>query len=213
MPQRARPHFLAMCLLAGLSQLAEAAPVHYRESDSGDLPASGQLPVLALDVGTNTVSGHQAGRLSVVGSMGLFSDDRDSFSFYLAPGLVLDALEIAVSNASTPQYQGAYAAVWQLALGSVAYGGDVLQQMIINTPPGVVLSTQTPLGAGLYNLTSYGTSYSGVYDLDYQVTLKVSSVASALPEPGSMALALIALLGVLASRRRMGSGAQAAAKV
>src|SRR5262245_2911376 len=60
-----RMNRLTMIAIAAVAMMlagaAQAAPIAYQESVSGDLPTLGPLPILNFDVGANTVTGQISG--------------------------------------------------------------------------------------------------------------------------------------------------------
>jgi hypothetical protein len=195
-----RTENLLPSLIAGLSTTVFAAasaamPVTYQESVSGDLTSFGPLPVFALDIGTNTVSG----------TTGILNNtlDFDSFAFKIPSGSVLVAgsVQLADSAGSAGDFGSA---VWQLFSGSSTAQDDTPLEVLDSASPGSDALTSAPLGAGFYNFSAttlrfgdFMTTQLG--DYTFSLTLRATQ---AVPEPGTLVLAGLAFVGLAATRRR-----------
>ena len=170
----------ACIVAAAFAQHATAAVVIYNESINGDLPVTGSpLPNMALDVGTNTVTGR-------IGTSNGNGFDFDSFAFTVPAGTQLTSLSVTMLPGPENTAIGV-ANQWYLFAGSPNYeGGSLLENMYVLAPDTYTF-TSTPLAANVYNLSAEGASYGGNPPAfgDYTFSLVVTSLAS-VPEPGTV---------------------------
>jgi hypothetical protein len=179
---------LAIASLCYASHVS-AAVVIYNETVDGDLPVTGSLPIMALDVGTNTVTGR-------IGTQTGFPFDFDSFAFSVPSGAQLISGSVAMT--ATPGNQAVdIANQWYLFTGSSNYEGGSLTEFFYVYAPGSYTFTSTPLLANVYNLSAEGASYSGSPPAfaDYTFTFVVTSLA-AVPEPATFVVWGLTLVGV-----------------
>lgn len=174
---------------------ATAAPISYNESIDGDLAVGGTLPVLALGVGANTVSGS-------TGSAGSLPD-FDSFAFAVASGTELFGIRLELVDAV-----GSFtSASWNLRPGNVVNTADPNPPLALveALSPGSYAYGGAPLQAGTYHFVARDFRWSGGPPAfgDYTFTLTVrDSAVQAVPEPGALALAGLALAAAGAAARR-----------
>lgn len=183
----------ALCL--GLSGAgAAAAPISYNEAVSGEL--SGQN-IGTFDIGANTVSGSEPFN-------GL--TQTDSFLFVVAAGQQLDSIFLTnytgVSQGFTLAPPGPLSTATRygfLLLNLANVGTDILPALLISDPG---KTATAPLPAGTYQvlLASVGIT-------SYKYTFNVSAVeAPAVPEPATLTLTGLGLLGAVFVRRRTARG-------
>jgi hypothetical protein len=194
-------------MLALMAGSASAGTLTYIEAVSGDLPESSNFPILALDVGVNTVSGTGSVNFPVGGPN---SADFDSFKFTVPTGTVLTAITytstVTLDTTNEPSLRMeafidtlgplvAVACQEFYIINQPATGPTCL------VPPGNTFNSPLPLGAGTYLLFEgqFQPTQFGETDWNYTWTLTVQAV----PEPASITLmcAGIALLGMAAVRR------------
>jgi hypothetical protein len=181
--QRALLLLAALCVLCG-TQLAAAAEVHFVEAVDGDLANSGALPILAFDVGVNTVSGR-------LGEQAALPVDFDGFAFSIPAGTQLVAGQVEMFEVA-----GVAIADWNLRVGSNTVGVGTFLEVVDPDTPGIDAIDSVPLGPDVYTLGQ--RIFIGGPDLpnlaDYTFTFQV-----AIPEPLSATLLLSGaaiLLGV-----------------
>jgi MYXO-CTERM domain-containing protein len=187
---------------------AQAAPLMYHESIDGDLTGTTgeSLPVLPLDVGTNTISG-TLGTFGTIGSQD--QTDFDSFAFSVPAGnrLVTVAIAFTDSFGNTANFGDAEYEVYLGAL--LRRDNDSFLERLSVSSPGTYLLKSVPIEAGVYNFNnfSYGGSFPGPEppvplrsQADYIFSLTVSPVSN--PGSSPLALAGLALVGLAVSRKR-----------
>jgi hypothetical protein len=130
----------AAVLVLAFAHHAVAAVVIYNESINGDLPVVGSpLPNMALDVGTNTVTGR-------IGTSNGDSFDFDSFAFTVPAGTQLTSLSVTMLPG--PETTAIDVAnQWYLFAGSPNYGGGSLLEPMFVQAPDTYTFTSTPLAA------------------------------------------------------------------
>jgi len=183
---------------------AQAIPLHYSESVSGDLSP---FPTSAFDfdIGNNTITG--TSHLSSFFEGGPhFDPDFDSFAFRLPDGLRLVAISVAfrttTSNATIANSE-LYLCV-DIGCGT-GYLGIATVDWLGGSPVNVDFGA-LPLGAGTYALQTSGLGIGAplhdgggmAWTADYRWTMRVIP----LPEPGVLPLLWIGLGGLLVLRRR-----------
>ena len=186
---------------------ADAAPIHYQESVSGDLAELGPLKTMNFDIGANTVSGSQS-----FDARNGIAADFDQFKFVVPAGTKLVGISMAVNFTDTigqltlPLYLDVF--VDTLPQITVAAHEQVNLKDPSNPIAGSFQAT-LPIQAGNYLFFEgqVGSLYSGQAAFwDYTWTFDVAAV----PEPGSVALVGAALAAMAAARRRRTAAQQAA---
>lgn len=184
---------LSIVAVGMISSLANAGPIAYTESGSGDLPGVGSpLPTLAFDIGTNTVSGNTGFNVD-------HAADFDSFAFTIPGGAVLISGGVVLTD-----FAGDFTvASWGLRSGSAnSSTGSFIETLSANSPGSASL-VNVPLGAGTYNLTA------GIVGADTSTLPSTANytftfvVGSPVPEPGTWGLAGASLIALAALRRRI----------
>jgi len=188
--------------------LALAFPANYMEATRGDLPDYGDpLPVLAFDIGINTVSG----RLGVYpirgGSESDFRADFDSFAFTVPAGTELIAAQVAVADVAFSSMGNMKISSWYFRAGSASFAGGTEVQQLRTNSPGTAIVSAVPLGANVYNMSADFLTFDAPTPAasDYAFTFELARV---VPEPASLGLALVGgwLLGLSARGPRLFRG-------
>jgi hypothetical protein len=179
---------VAAILALAFAHHAAAAVVIYNESVNGDLPVFGSpLPIMALDVGTNTVTGKSGN-----GGSGF---DFDSFAFTVPAGAQL--VSGSVTMVDSPGNSGDLVGIdWVLNAGSPNYSGGSFLEFIFASSPGTLTFATTPLGPNVYNISASSAGNTGgppVFS-DYTFSLVVTSLA-AVPEPATLMMWALILAG------------------
>jgi MYXO-CTERM domain-containing protein len=205
-----KPSLPTLSLALALAATFGAAPagaVAYHESTQGDLASEGWLTMLALDSGTNTVTG-------TISVRGLTAQeaiaDRDSFAFWVAPGQQLVSIAVELSDTV-----GNLAwARWSLYRSNSTHTdtGTLLDIVLWSHSPGSD-AVGGNWGAGLYQLRNVNLAWfpSDLQPLamsSYRIDLTVRDAIPAVPESGTWAMALggLALLGARRLRRSKDRG-------
>jgi len=184
---------LALCLWLSGSRQVSAAPITYNEAVSGEL--AGQT-IGTFDVGANTVTGAEA--FSTTGSASF-----DSFLFTVAAGQQLDSIVLSsfsgVSQAFTLAPPGPISVATRygfLILGGGNLGSDFLPALLLSDPGKTAIA---PLPAGTYQVFLGSTVAT-----TYQYTFNVSAAPETptVPEPATLTLTGLGLLGAVSLRRR-----------
>jgi hypothetical protein len=201
LPHRSR--LLTPLLLAGLLALgrAGAVPLDYREAVQGDLPDSGVLPVLELDLGSNQVLGTLAVRDAEPEPQG----DFDHFAFTVAAGQQLVGISIQLTDVLGNIAWGRWS-LWQ-AQSATLFDGAELGVKLIPPSPGQAAEAGG-WGPGLYqleheNMAWYPGDQVPLHTADYRIELSVRPFTAPVPEPATWAMAA-AGLALLRLRRRPG---------
>ena len=201
---------LAAVTMAALTCVtrAQASPIVFQESVSGDLPAEGVLPTFTLDLGVNTFSGTVA-YTSFGPGVPRTVVENDGFAFIVPPGTrVSDASVVMTDDVDARMSVG----IWTLYRGSnVAYTPGLFGELLTCTfpfpPPTGPASCSAHLSSGplppqTYNFNSWAVLPRGSSATsNYTFSLTLSPIAT-VPEPGSWALAGTALTAIIARRRR-----------
>ena len=134
---------IGAAMLIWAAGTAGAVVVNYNEAVNGELPGNDPIPVLAFDIGTNTV----AGTLAV--------GNHDSFAFTVPAGAELLAAQVQLTD-NVGNF--AFAEVWEFRSGTDAFGGPLLEAS--STPPSRarLCFRRPPLGSGDYNLSNLALS-------------------------------------------------------
>jgi hypothetical protein len=190
---------LPLVVLFGMTTTAQATPVAYKESVSGDLGALPPFTQFTLDVGANTVSG-TSHDFATNGDI-----DSDSFAFAVPAGMQL--VDISYSFVMTPLAGTTESTALTAFILENGNGGSTIASSSINllgASPVIEFGSSLPLGPGtysLFNASFTSTSISG-WTSDYTWTLDVRGAATPVPEPASMVLLGGGLVGVGARRWR-----------
>lgn len=198
---------LAAAALISAAGLAQAVPVSYHENVDGDLAEhASQTKILQLDIGSNTISGHQLFDASTA----TLQYDFDSFRFVVPQGMKVTGISMmtqlteTIGNPAQTLYIDTFIDTWPV-INVVAH--EQMSVMNPSTPFAGSLQAGAPIGEGTYLL--FQGQMGGIYwgqgaQWDYTWTLDVANV----PEPGSVALVGVALAGLAAvARRRRGTAA------
>ncbi len=190
----------ALCAAAGLAQ---AVPLSYQENVDGDLAEVWtQTKLLQLDIGSNTISGHQW----FDGSTANLLYDFDSFRFVVPQGMKVTGiswmthLTQTIGNPAQTLYVDTFIDTAPV-INVVAH--EQMRVMDPSNPIAGSLQAAAPIGEGTYLLFQGqlgGINWGQGAYWDYTWTLDVANV----PEPGSIALVGVALggLAMVARRRR-----------
>jgi hypothetical protein len=193
-------------LLGLLSGAAAAAPLHYDESVSGDLPRA-PTDAFLFDVGANTISGNTYLFVLEPGCQH-FCVDFDSFAFVLPERVQLAGISLsftlAADNVSKAQ------ADYLLCAGLHGDQGSCLARLLGEqtvsyldpSPVGVDFGMTLPLaGAATYTIYANSLGIAPIdptlpegWSADYTWTFRVA----AIPGPGSLPLMITALLALAA---------------
>ena len=178
---------------------AEAAPVQYQESVSGDLPQNGALTNFNFEVGANTISGFQQ-----FDARNGVAADFDHFKFVLPAHTQLVGIKLATQMTETigQLTLPLYLDIFVDALPAVTVSAHEKVNLLDPANPlAGSFSATMPLSAGSYLFYEgqVGSLYAGqAVFWNYTWTFDVAAV----PEPGSVTLVGAALLGLAAARRR-----------
>jgi hypothetical protein len=175
---------------------ALAVPVNYIETFDGDLPGAGfPLPILAFDIGVNTVSGR-------FGTVSEFESDADSFAFTVPAGAELVAGQVEVFDLDQIGGGDMVLSEWLLRSGSANSNGGTPTELLDPNSPGVDTMTSVPLGPNVYNVSHTGFFWSPPPPAlaDYTFTFELRAI---VPEPASAALLLAGAITMLFTRHRL----------
>ncbi|WP_022664085.1 PEP-CTERM sorting domain-containing protein [Desulfospira joergensenii] len=169
---------------------------YYSEADSGDLNGHPFDSVGTFDIGTNTVTGSIYLDPSP-------SSDYDNFNFKLLSGYTITSATITV----TGQYWdnnpgngiGAKARWYSPYSGIEGNWIDLLNP----SPQNLFLTDTTTLSGGFYRLYQAATHYPGDgWTADYVIEFNVADANAPVPEPATMFLFGIGLLGLAGVSRK-----------
>jgi hypothetical protein len=169
------------------ARYASGAVVLYNESVDGDLPVFGPpLTNMALDIGTNTVTGFS-------GDYGPFFD-FDSFAFTVAATTQIVSANVTLTDA-VGNSGDIVDLEWGLFAGSADYASGTFLESISGLSPSTYAFTTTPLGPDVYNISAFSAGSSGGAPKfsNYTFTFVVQSTATATPEPGMFIVGLVVL--------------------
>jgi hypothetical protein len=211
-PSRLLP-ILSALLLWLLSTTTPAAPLHYDELVSGDLPSEPTNAFL-FDVGDNTISGNTFLFVLEPGC-DHFCFDFDSFAFVLPERvqLVEVSLSFTLDADNVSRAEAAYSLCAGLPGGSDSCFADSLGEQTVSfldaSPVAVVFGAAIPLAtAGTYTVFNSSLGIAPIdpalpegWSADYTWTLRVQ----AIPNPASLPSMITALLVVALRRRRQAS--------
>lgn len=190
-----RKRLIAGLLACTCLQPALAAPIAYDEATDGDFVVGligFALPILALDVGTNTIKGTTTGR-----SVG--DPDFDSFAFSVPIGAVVVSATVTLVD-----LVGDVVGVsWFLRRGSDVKGSGALLGGLSPSSPGFASFPGLPLSTDVYTVEATTIGIASFPESAANYTFEFVLRAADVPEPAT-ALALgagPAALG-LARRRR-----------
>ena len=192
---------LAVILLG--SSLAAASPLTYQESVSGDLPQLHGGLTLALDIGTNTVSGSSRVEARPIGEpFDPLKQDFDSFDLLIASGshLISATYSFTVTNFSdTAIVNGPGNSDFRLD------GGIAQSVLIPGVSPVSLFGGQLPVGAGVHPLQNSQLGVTGCLcfigdfiEWNYTWTFQVSPEVAGVPEPATLGLLGPGLAAVVA---------------
>jgi len=191
---------MAAVFVLACAGYASGAVVTYNESVGGDLPGGRGvlLPIMALDVGTNTVTGRINGIL-----------DFDSFAFTVPVGDQLVSANVAVTDVAGSS--GDISDVeWLLFKGSAnSFGGTNLGNIDVESPGTTTFSSSsTPLGSNTYNASMNSIDSTGAGSSDYTFTFVVEATPTAAPEAGTLTvwLTLFGLAAGVTTCRKLAVG-------
>jgi hypothetical protein len=183
---------LVLCLIGAFAVGAGATPIHHDETVSGDLGDAPPYTSLALNVGSNTISGSQH-LFSVPGGL---DSDFDDVAFTVPSGAALTN----ITYVTTPTSDTPGKLIYWLTSGNGFLGPQLGNQLIDVPTLSPIFSTAMPLGPGTYSLFNFGLGVNqGLSWADtYTWTLDVEPQGQAtVPDTTSTAALLLLSTGLL----------------
>jgi hypothetical protein len=174
--------FASFALALSALPTAHALPTNYDEQVDGDLDGFGPFPIMAFDVGLNTVRGN-------FGFTQPGPTDWDSFAFAIPASTKLTGAAVTLAD----ELGNVTNSKWRFRRGSNLWDTGNLLEEVQPLSPGAKVFTSPPFYANIYNVSQITFGFAGVSDnntSDYEFSFRVE----AIPEPSTVALAALALM-------------------